>query len=183
MAADTSNQDGLQAQLGELIDTLDLDDSQKRFLHKRWLDQLVWMDNRANRTQKNYRNLRLTSIGGGVLVPALVGLKFLPASIIVSLIVAGSTAFEGFFHYGDRWQHYRRTAEQLKSEGWQFSQLSGEYREYNTHREAYLAFATRVEDLIQQDVEGFMKIVREKKQNGAQSTGNGATQTVTQENG
>ncbi len=80
--------------------------------------------------------------------------------------MAGSTAFEGFFHYGDRWEHYRRTAEQLKSEGWQFFQLIGEYREYKTHREAYLVFATRVEDLIQQDVEVFMtNVVREDKQN------------------
>ncbi len=55
MAADTSkasNENGLQAQLGKLIDALDLDDSQKRFLHQRWLDQVVWMDNRAGRAQK-----------------------------------------------------------------------------------------------------------------------------------
>ena len=38
-------------------------------------------------------------------------------------------AVEGFFHYGDRWRHYRRTVELLKSHGWQLFELAGRVRE------------------------------------------------------
>ena len=41
-----------------------------------------------------------------------------------------------FFDFGGRWQHYRRTVEQLKTEGWSFLQLSGRYADMPTHAEA-----------------------------------------------
>lgn len=48
----------------------------------------------------------------------------------LSQIVAISAAIEEFFHYGERWRHYRRTVESMKTQGWQFSQLTGPYRIY-----------------------------------------------------
>ena len=53
------------------------------------------------------------------------------AAFTVSLMVALAVAIEEFFHYGDRWRHFRRTAEWLKIEGWQFLQLNGDYRRRN----------------------------------------------------
>jgi hypothetical protein len=46
----------------------------------------------------------------------------------LSLLVALSAAVEQFFNYGERWRHYRRMAELLKIEGWEFFHLSGHYR-------------------------------------------------------
>jgi len=79
-------------------------------------------------------------------------------------VVALSAAVEEFFHYGERWRHYRRTVEALKSEGWQFFQLSGSYANL-THVQAYPAFATRVEQLSQEEVETYMtQVAKEKKE-------------------
>ncbi|MHC5732754.1 MAG: DUF4231 domain-containing protein, partial [Nostoc sp.] len=83
----------------------------------------------------------------------------------LSQIVAISAAIEEFFHYGERWRHYRRTVESLKSQGWQFSQLTGPYRKYTTHEEAFNVFAGQVEDIIQRDVEIYAtQVVQEKKE-------------------
>jgi predicted alpha/beta hydrolase len=81
------------------------------------------------------------------------------ATFALSLLVAISAAVEGFFRYGERWRHYRRTAELLKTEGWQFLQLTGYYRRHAAHALAYPLFASRVEDILQQDVDAYITTV------------------------
>ncbi len=159
--------DWLQADFDAMIDELSLSRLQRRYLRSRWLDQLVWTEGRASRAQRRYYTLRLVTIVGGVTVPALVtldlkgttGIAATAATWTVSLLVAISAAVEGFFRYGDRWRHYRRTAEVLKIEGWEFSQLSGNYATFTTHAAAHRHFAQRVEDVLRQDVEGFITTV------------------------
>lgn len=155
----------LREELGGYIDGLALSDMQKRFLRGRWLDQVAWMEGKAAQAQRRYYRLRLATVIGAVMVPALVslqtlddGLGLLPEalSVLVSLIVGVSAAIEQFFDFGGRWQHYRRTVEQLKTEGWSFMQLSGRYAEATTHAQAYPDFADRVEHIIQSDVEVFV---------------------------
>jgi hypothetical protein len=163
----------LKAEMSSLIDTLDLSDLQKRFLRSRWLDQVVWMEGKTAEAQKWYYLLRLTSIVGGVIIPALVSLEISSGekmgfvqwvTFIISLLVAISLAIEEFFNYGERWRHYRRTVESLKIEGWEFFQLSGGYKDFQNHNEAYQSFAARVEDILRHDVDAYIsEVVREKK--------------------
>jgi hypothetical protein len=133
----------------------------------RWPEQLLWVEGRADHNRNRYFFWRLITLLGGVLVPALVTLQLngparAPvtwATFVVSLLVASSAAVEGFFRYGERWRHYRRTAELLKTEGWQFLQLTGYYRRPATHAAAYPLFASRVEDILQQDVDAYITTV------------------------
>jgi hypothetical protein len=161
--------------LATMIDVLDdLSVLQKRFLHSRWLEQLLWMDGKARTSQTRYYALRLVAIVGGVIVPALVGLKLgdgpdsswiFRITFILSLLVAISVAVEEFFHYGERWRHYRRIVETLKSEGWQFFQLAGAYEKHSRHSEAYTPFTAKVEEILRQDVETFLtQVAQEKKE-------------------
>lgn len=163
----------LKKDFGDIIDKLELTDIQKHFLRSRWLDQVLWMEGRANSAQWYYYRLRLATIMGGILIPALVSLDlsgitgsiFRYLSIIIGLIVAISAALEQFIGYGERWRHYRRTVETLKIEGWKFFQLSDNYQNYRNHSDAYPAFAKLVEDVIQRDVEVFItEVVKEKKE-------------------
>ena len=159
---------------GDIIDKLEISDMQKHFLRSRWLDQVFWMEGRANSTQWYYYRLRLTTIIGGVIVPVLVSLNFKAGgfavfikviTVIIGLLVAMSAAVEEFFNFGERWRHYRRTVETLKTEGWRFFQLSNNYEKYYNHANAYPTFADRTESIIQQDVEVFItEIVKEKKE-------------------
>jgi phosphoserine phosphatase len=162
----------LRAEMSKLIEALELPELNKQFLQARWLEQVIWMEGKALDSLCWHRVLRLATIIGGVIVPALVSLNLgagaadmiKTLTFAVSLMVALSAAVEEFFHYGERWRHYRRTVESLKSEGWQFFQLSGPYANL-THVQAYPAFAARVEELSREEVETYMtQVVKEKKE-------------------
>lgn len=172
--------DALRAELGGFVDELALTDLQKRFLRGRWIDQVAWMERKAADAQRRYYALRLTTVIGAVMVPALVSLHTLDGglgdiaqtlSVLVSLVVAVSAAIEQFFDFGGRWQHYRRTVEQLKTEGWSFLQLTGRYAERTTHVAAYPVFSDRVEQIIQSDVETFVKELAGKEEREQGGTG------------
>jgi hypothetical protein len=176
MPPQNSNRGESKQSLEALIEALELSDLQKHFLRSRWLEQISWMGGRSRNARNWYYKLRLTAIIGGIIVPILVGLNTSDRSlnqnaaavrwftIGLSGVVAVSAAVEEFFHFGDRWRHYRRTAESLKTQGWQFSQLSGLYNGYKSHQEAFSNFAAQVEDILQRDVDIYVtEVVRENK--------------------
>jgi Protein of unknown function (DUF4231) len=164
----------LKDDLDQLISALDISELHKHSLRSRWLDQVLWLEKKASRCQRWYYILRLIAIMGGVIVPTLVGLNLannqFAAGFIqwttfgLSMIVAISVATEEFFHFGERWRHYRSTSERLKIEGWQFFQLAGPYQNFKDHKEAYSSFATRTESIHQQEVDVYIsEVVKEKK--------------------
>jgi hypothetical protein len=165
----------LKQNIGDVIDVLELSDLQKRFLRSRWLEQLLWQEKKAKLAQIRYYILRLVAIVGGVIVPALVGLKIgdggaaglVPwVTFVLGLMVAISVSVEEFFHYGERWRHYRRNAELLKMEGWQFFQLAGPYQQFENQPKAYQEFAGRVEKIFGQELDVYMaQIAADKKGN------------------
>lgn len=167
----TTDHEHMRAELDQLIAAIELPDLNKQFLRARWLELVIWMDGKARESVWWYRRLRLTTIVGGVIVPALISwtvgdgadlIKTL--AFIVSLVVALSAAVEEFFRYGERWRHYRRMTESLKSEGWHFLQLSGSYANH-THIQAYPAFAARVEELSREEVESYItQVFKEKRE-------------------
>ncbi|HEY9599210.1 MAG TPA: DUF4231 domain-containing protein, partial [Cyanophyceae cyanobacterium] len=162
-----------------LIDRLDLSDLRKDFLKNRWLDQLMWLEGRATKERNRHHTLRLITIIGGVIIPALVGSgkgserwqDVLGWSAFgLSQAVAVCAAVEEFFAPGEKYRNYRNTAETLKIEGWEFFQLTGAYRQFTDHTDAYTAFAQRVEQYIKQDVQGFISQLEEKQSEGKKKT-------------
>jgi hypothetical protein len=164
----------LKQDLSALIESIDLSDIRKHFLRSRWLENVLWMEGKANSARIWYYVLRLTAIIGGVIVPALIALS--PAekdgseavkmlTFLLSLLVGISVAIEGFFRYGERWRHYRRTVECLKIEGWHFFQLAGTYQAFPTDSEAFPDFAAQVEKIFRQEVDVFIaEVAKEKKE-------------------
>lgn len=161
-----SYEDHLRQAFGSQIEALLLDAPQKAYLTGRWLDQVSWLESRAKRAQRRYYRLRLVTVVGAVMIPALVGLDPDPgvwegvvraATWIVSLVTATSAAVEGFFRFGERWRNYRRTAEQLKTEGWLYLQRAGPYAVDGAgHDVLYRAFVGRVEEIVTSDVEVYI---------------------------
>jgi len=177
MPAEQSYSDALKQDLGGLIAATELPEMSKHFLRSRWLDQLLWAEGRANSARGRYFLVRVIAIIGGVIVPALVSINAQPPAapatawlaptvgwltFTVSLAVAICMALEGFFRWGERWTHYRRLSELLKSEGWLFFQLAGPYQEAGSHAKAYPEFARRVEALVAADVDAFITQVAQK---------------------
>jgi hypothetical protein len=163
--------DWLKADLGGLIDELKLSDLRKRMLKSRWLDQVLWMEGRADHARNWYYWLRLAAIIGGILIPICITISQVSrlgwmvwVATLLGVLVAIAAAVEEFFHYGDRWRNYRNTAELLKIEGWQFFQLSGPYSRRKSHNHAYEKFAARVEEIIHRDVQIYIsEIVGERE--------------------
>ena len=159
----------VKKQFEEIIDSLSLNDLQKRYLRERWLDQLLWFERKAVQNQRRYYTLRLLTIVGGVIVPTIVSLNVLTdegaealawVTFGVSLVVALAAALEGFFRYGERWRTYRRTAESLKAHGWQYFELTGPYA-LAGHAAAFGPFTRHVETLVQQDLETYLAAMAE----------------------
>jgi hypothetical protein len=167
----------LKQEFGELIDALEIPELAKRFLRQRWLEQMLWAERRAGEARNRYYLLRMIAIIGGVTVPALVGLQLqgdaakVTACItfVISLVVAIALAVESFFRWGERWTHYRRMAELLKSEGWLFFQLAGPYQDLGAHAKAYPELSKRVEAIVAADVDAFIAQVAREKGKSEQS--------------
>lgn len=178
--AGTSNS---SERLKAILDSLDITPFQKGLIQQRWLDQVTWMGAQARKARRRFLIYRIPVIVGGVFVPALVTILLsyssattingtpvttiswlggVPIDVIrflafsVSLLVALCAAVEEVLKYGDRWRHYRRTAELLKTLGWQYMMLSGAFRRYGSHATAFASFTERVEDTLNEDVEGYL---------------------------
>lgn len=185
--------DHLKQEFNTLFDNLSLQPQQKHYLKSRWLDQVLWMEGRAGKARDMHYRLRLTTIIGGVIIPALVSLNFTgndqaqlkqaiaASTFVLSQAVAICAATEQFFNYGDRWRHYRRSVESLKTQGWQFFELTGPYENSKTHEQGFSIFANQVEQILQHDVEIYSTQVAQAKQNEKQeeesNSGSGASVT------
>ncbi len=174
-----SYNDWLKQELGAVIDQLELSELQKRCLRARWLDAVMWTEGKAKQAQRAYYALRLLIIVGGVIIPALVSLDLgsdraaglvRAATFGLSLLVAISAAIEGFFHYGERWRHYRSIAERLKIEGWQLFRLKRPLRPAWRSRRGLHRVRRPGREVIQSDVQQYItEIVREKQAPAGQS--------------
>lgn len=161
----------LKEDFGKMFEMLTLNDLQKHFLRSRWLDQVLWMEGKAAKARNRHYLLKVVTIVGGVLLPALVTLNNSEDPIVrqyvywstfaISLLVSTTSSLDSFFMYGDQWRNYRRSVESLKTQGWQYFQLSGPYVSYTTHAQAFNAFAAQVENIIQQDVEVYATQIAE----------------------
>ncbi len=155
--------------LEQLVDDLDISEDQKVLLRSRWLDQMRWMSGKSHEARRRHQALRWTIGAGGVVLPTLVSFSLGAGqsevlrwiTFTVSLAIALLAATEEILHYGDRWHHYRRVAERLKSAGWQYVQLTGPHAGSPTHAAALPAFTKRVEEILSEDVEEYFGALME----------------------
>ena len=75
------------------------------------------------------------------------------ASWMISLMVTACNGFLQLFSLDKNYFEFAITTEQLKTEGWQFFQLSGKYDEYEDHKEAYKPFCKSIENIKRKQVE------------------------------
>jgi hypothetical protein len=161
--------------LRKLIAGLELGDEKLNdCIDARWINYIEWWDSRSRDAKLKYQRLRGAVVIAGALIPALVGLRelnvwvkynwvFAVASIIASLVVAICAGLESLYNYGGIWREKRAAAELIKSEGFSFLQLAGEYKQHKTHALAFQQFATNVENLIRSEIKDYIAVATPKE--------------------
>ena len=160
--------DSYANQVNNIIDTLELDSETDRgILKSRFLSEVVEYEKRKLKTKKYYDIFRFIVTTGSILLPAILSLgqmdpTKLPknfdqitywSSWTISLMVTASNGFLQLFSLDKNYFEYALTTEQLKTEGWQFFQLSGKYEDDESHQEAYKDFSKSIENIKRKQVE------------------------------
>lgn len=155
-------------QVYDIIDTLDLNnETEKNILRSRFLAEVLSYEKRRNNTKKYYDVFRFMVTSGSILLPAILSMgqmdpAKLPknfenisywASWTISLMVTACNGFLQLFSLDKNYFEFAITTEQLKTEGWQFFQLSGKYDDYEDHKEAYKPFCKSIENIKRKQVE------------------------------
>ena len=131
------------------------------------MGEVLSYEERRNHTKKYYNIFRFLVTTGSILLPAILSMgqmdpAKLPknfenisywASWTISLMVTACNGFLQLFSLDKNYFEYAITTEQLKTEGWQFFQLSGKYEEYEDHNEAYKPFCKSIENIKRKQVE------------------------------
>jgi hypothetical protein len=164
----TGYNDSYADQVSEIIDTLELDsDTDRSILKSRFLSEVVSYEKRKIHTKKYYDRFRFIVTVGSILLPAILSLgqmdpTKLPkhfdqiiywSSWTISLSVTASNGFLQLFSLDKNYFEYALTTEQLKTEGWQFFQLSGKYEDDESHKAAYKDFSKSIENIKRKQVE------------------------------
>ena len=152
----------------EIIDGLELGSkTDNSILKSRFLSEVLNYEKRKLHTRKYYNIFRFVVTTGSILLPAVLSLGQMdPAKLpknfetisywiswTISLSVTASNGFLQLFSLDKNYFEYAITTEQLKTEGWQYFQLSGKYDDYESHREAYRPFCKSIENIKRKQVE------------------------------
>ena len=159
---------GYKDQVLDIINSLTLNsDTDKHILKSRFLYEVLNYDMRRNHTKKYYNIFRFAVTVGSILLPALLSIGQMdPAKLpknfdqisywstwSISLTVTVCNGFLQLFSLDKNYFEFALTSEQLKTEGWQFFQLSGKYDDYEDHKEAYRPFCKSIENIKRKQVE------------------------------
>ena len=152
----------------EIIDTLELSsDTNRKILKSRFFNEVRYYDARRDRVKKYYNAFRFIVTTGSILLPAILSIgqmdpEKLPtnfdqfsywSSWAISLTVTACNGFIQLFSLDKKYYDYAITSEQLKTEGWQFFQLSGKYVEFPDHEAAYRFFCKAIESIKRKQIE------------------------------
>ena len=155
-------------QVYDIIDTLDLNnETEKNILRSRFLAEVLSYEKRRNNTKKYYDVFRFLVTTGSILLPAILSMGQMdPAKLprnfenisywtswTISLMVTACNGFLQLFSLDKNYFEYAITTEQMKTEGWQFFQLSGKYDDFEDHKEAYKPFCKSIENIKRKQVE------------------------------
>ena len=159
---------GYKDQVLDIINSLKLSsETDKHILKSRFLYEVLNYDTRRNHTKKYYNGFRFIVTVGSILLPAILSIGQMdPAKLpknfdsitywgawSISLMVTVSNGFLQLFSLDKNYFEYALTSEQLKTEGWQFFQLSGKYDDYPDHITAYRPFCKSIENIKRKQVE------------------------------
>jgi hypothetical protein len=155
-----------------------LDELQKLVFQLRFIEVLKNFERRAFRLAWFFHLLRILISVGSLIVPALLSIQYSDTSAntsikepqsfayeiywatwIISLLVTTSNGIVSVFKIDKKYYFIHTTMEQLRSEGWQYLELSGRYSGFHTpgltpsHENQFVYFCHAVEKIKMHQVE------------------------------
>ena len=155
-----------------------LDDLRKLVFQLRFVEVLKTFERRAFRLAWFFHILRILISVGSLIVPALLSIQYSDTSAstsikdpesfayeiywatwVISLLVTTSNGIVSVFKIDKKYYFVHTTMEQLRSEGWQYLELSGRYSGFHTpgitptHENQFVYFCHAVEKIKMHQVE------------------------------
>ena len=151
-----------------IIDNLELQSPNENLMLKhRFLYEVLYYEKKRNNTKKYYNFFRFIVTLGSIFLPAILSIGQMDPNKLpkhfnditywlswgISLSVTTCNGFLQLFALDKNYFLYSIVVEQLKTEGWQFFQLSGKYEDYESHIECYKLFCKTIESIKRKQVE------------------------------
>lgn len=160
------------------LEKTSLDDLQKIIFQERFIKVLKSFEQRCWRISYFFHLLRILISVGSLIVPALLSIQYSDTSAstsikdpesfayeiywatwVISLLVTTSNGIVSVFKIDKKYFFLHTTMEQLRSEGWQYLELSGRYSGFHTpgkvptHDNQFIYFCHAVEKIKMHQVE------------------------------
>jgi hypothetical protein len=154
-----------------IIDGLELDNTKKAVLKSTWLDYLLLMDISANKGWFLNNYSQIAVIIFSLLIPIIEKSKLnlnifqwdLSIVSVLGLTVAALATLNRQLGFAEKWNHFRMTAETMRNEGDDFFALTGNYKTFNTHEEAFKTFVSAVTSFKRQEVSTYLEEEKNRK--------------------
>jgi hypothetical protein len=136
---------------------------EETYLQERWQKQKDYYSKQSAENKRRHQGLQLFITLAAIAVPILLTIPNVSVVIptVLSGLIAGASALENVFHYGDNWRNYRQTLEGLKREKALFEARAGTYGD---PKKAFPLFVERVEALVSEETMRFFPEDRSKSQ-------------------
>lgn len=177
---------------------------QKKILEERYISVITEFERRTFLYALIFHTCRILVTIGSLIVPALLSIQYTDtttsasstnpgdfayqiywATWVVSLLVTTSNGIFTLFKVDKKYYLLHSTLEQLRSEGWQYLELSGRFsgfytpKEIPTHSNQFLFFCHRVEKIKMHQVQEEYWKLEESNHQGKETTA--ATSTTNQD--
>ena len=159
---------GYYERVKDIIEGLQLKNkSDNDIIKNRFLYEVLLYEKKRDNTKKYYNAFRFIVTVGSIFLPAILSIgqmdpTKLPknfdaisywASWTISLTVTACNGFLQLFSLDKNYFTYSIVTEQLKTEGWQYLQLSGKYEDSPSHEAAFKTFCKSIENIKRKQIE------------------------------
>lgn len=155
--------------VNKIIDGLVLKNSpsDNEIIKNRFLYEVMHYEYKRDSINKYYNGLRFVMTIGSILLPAILSIGQMDPTKLpknfeaitywtswsLSLTITACNGFLQLFSLDKNYIAYSLVVEQLKTEGWQYFQLSGKYENAQNHGQAFKQFCKSVEGVKRKQIE------------------------------
>ena len=159
---------GYYERVNNIIEGLKLkNEYDTEIIKNRFLYEVLLYEEKRNKTKKYYNGFRFIVTLGSLFLPAILSIgqmdpNKLPENFdtisywsawTISLTVTACNGFLQLFSLDKDYFTYSIVTEQLKTEGWQYFQLSGKYEDCPSHEMAFKSFCKSIENIKRKQIE------------------------------